>query len=50
MRRRASTTHGTSTTARSSRNGRLLRFAVFDDQHAALVLAIASTTAIASPS
>ena len=31
------TTHGTSTTARSSRNGRLLRLAVFEDQHAPLV-------------
>ena len=44
------TIHGTSTTARSSRNGRLLRFAVSRIRTRSSLPEIASTTAIASAS
>ena len=46
----APTTQGTSTTARSSRNGSAERLPVFRIRTARVLLAIASTTAIASPS
>ena len=42
--------HGTSTTARSSRNGSAQRLAVLRISTARVLSAIASSTAIASPS
>jgi hypothetical protein len=46
----APTTHGTSTTASGSRNGMAERLAVLQISVVRVLLTIASTTAIASPS